>query len=33
MYKVFMHYKTNEWETFMATVTEWDMESYWDCLP
>ena len=33
MYKVFMHYKTNEWETFMATVTEWDMETYWDCLP
>ncbi len=33
MYKVFMHYKTNEWETFMATVTGWDMETYWDCLP
>ncbi len=33
MYRVFMHYKTDEWEKFMATVTEWDMESYWDCLP
>jgi glutamine synthetase len=33
MYRVFKHYKTNEWETFMATVTEWDLETYWDCLP
>jgi len=33
MYKVFKHYKTNEWETFMATVTEWDVNTYWDCLP
>ena len=33
MYKVYKHYKTNEWETFMATVTEWDLETYWDCLP
>ncbi len=33
MYRVFMHYKNDEWEKFMSTVTEWDMESYWDCLP
>ena len=33
MYRVFKHYKTNEWENFMATVTEWDLENYWDCLP
>jgi glutamine synthetase len=33
MYKVFMHYKRDEWETFLATVTEWDIEHYIDCLP
>lgn len=33
MYRVFMHYKRNEWETFLATVTHWDLETYWDCLP
>ncbi len=33
MYRVFAHYKRDEWEKFNHTVTEWDLESYWDCLP
>lgn len=33
MYTVFEHYKRDEWETFMATVTDWDLNTYWDCLP
>lgn len=33
MERVFFHYKRNEWETFLATVTNWDLETYWDCLP
>jgi glutamine synthetase len=33
MYRVFNHYKRDEWERFMATVTPWDLETYWDCLP
>jgi len=33
MYKVFEHYKRDEWERFMATVTDWDVEEYLDVLP
>ena len=33
MYRVFMHYKTDEWEKFLSTVTNWDMETYLDVLP
>lgn len=33
MYTVFMHYKRDEWEKFLSTVTEWDVEMYLDCLP
>jgi len=33
MYKVFHWYKNDEWEKFMATVTDWDQEMYMDCLP
>jgi glutamine synthetase len=33
MYRVFMHYKRDEWEKFLATVTEWDVQTYLDCLP
>ena len=33
MGKVFLHYKEDEWAKFMATVTNWDMETYIDCLP
>jgi glutamine synthetase len=33
MYRVFHHYKNDEWERFNHTVTEWDLETYIDCLP
>ncbi len=33
MYRVFTHYKRDEWERYNATVTEWDLQTYWDCLP
>ena len=33
MFRVFTHYKRDEWERFMSTVTEWDVETYLDCLP
>ena len=33
MYRVFNHYKTDEWERFNHTVTEWDLQTYMDCLP
>jgi len=33
MYKVFHWYKNDEWEKFMATVTDWDVETYMDALP
>ena len=33
MYRVFVHYKTDEWERFLAQTTEWDLENYLDCLP
>tara|TARA_Y100000590_G_scaffold436527_1_gene557172 strand:- start:772 stop:1065 length:294 start_codon:yes stop_codon:yes gene_type:complete len=33
MYKVYQWYKNDEWEKFMATVTDWDVETYMDCLP
>ena len=33
MYKVYKHYKGDEWEKFNATVTDWDLNTYWDCLP
>ena len=33
MYKVFQWYKNDEWERFMHTVTDWDLETYIDCLP
>ena len=33
MYRVFHHYKTDEWERFNHTVTDWDLETYIDCLP
>ncbi len=33
MYRVFTHYKRDEWERFMSTVTHWDLEQYWDYLP
>jgi glutamine synthetase len=33
MYRLFHEYKTDEWERFMATTSNWDMETYLDCLP
>ena len=33
MYKVYEHYKRDEWERFNHTVTDWDVNTYLDCLP
>jgi glutamine synthetase len=33
MYKVFRHYKRDEWERYCATVSDWDREEYLDILP
>ncbi len=33
MYRVFEHYKRDEWERYNATVTDWDVTTYLDCLP
>ncbi|MDH3609447.1 MAG: glutamine synthetase, partial [Gammaproteobacteria bacterium] len=33
MYRVYEHYKRDEWERFNHTVTEWDLETYLDVLP
>ena len=33
MYRVFMHYKRDEWERFISTVTDWDVKEYLDILP
>jgi len=33
MYRVFTHYKNDEWEKFMSTVTQWDIDTYLDVLP
>jgi glutamine synthetase len=33
MYRVFMHYKSDEWERFIGTVSDWDVSEYLDILP
>ena len=33
MYRVFMHYKRDEWERYCAQVSDWDVEEYLDVLP
>ncbi|MFT5259553.1 MAG: glutamine synthetase [Saprospiraceae bacterium] len=33
MYRVYHHYKNDEWERFNHSVSDWDMENYIDCLP
>ncbi len=33
MYRLYDEYKRDEWERFLHTTTEWDMETYLDCLP
>ncbi len=33
MYRLYDEYKRDEWERFNHTVTDWDVETYLDCLP
>ena len=33
MFRLYHEYKTDEWERFMHTVTDWDLDTYIDCLP
>ena len=33
MYRLYMEYKTDEWERFLGTTTQWDVDTYLDCLP
>ena len=33
MYKVFHWYKNDEWEKFLGATTQWDIDTYMDCLP
>lgn len=33
MFRLFHEYKTDEWERFNHTTTEWDMQTYLNCLP
>jgi glutamine synthetase len=33
MYRVFMHYKRDEWERHCAQVSDWDVAEYLDVLP
>jgi glutamine synthetase len=33
MQKVFLHYKRDEWERFIATVSDWDVREFLDVLP
>ena len=33
MHRLYDQYKRDEWERFNHTVTEWDVETYLDCLP
>jgi glutamine synthetase len=33
MYSLFHWYKRDEWEKFLATTSNWDLETYLDCLP
>ena len=33
MYRLYHEYKTDEWERFMHTSTNWDLETYLDYLP
>ena len=33
MYRLYHEYKTDEWERFMQTTTDWDRDTYMDCLP
>jgi glutamine synthetase len=33
LYKVFQHYKRDEWERYLAAVTDWEQEEYLEVLP
>ena len=33
LYDVFMHYKRDEWERYLAAVTNWEREQYLDVMP
>lgn len=33
MYRLYDEYKRDEWERFLHTTTNWDLETYLDCLP
>ena len=33
MWRVFRHYKRDEWERYCAEVTDWDVKEYLDVLP
>jgi glutamine synthetase len=33
MWRVFSHYKRDEWERYCAEVTDWDVKEYLDVLP
>ena len=33
MYKVFHWDKNDEWEKFLGATTQWDLDTYLDCLP
>lgn len=33
LYDVYLHYKRDEWERFLAAVTDWERERYLDVLP
>ena len=33
MFRLYHEYKTDEWARFMSTVTDWDKDTYMECLP
>jgi glutamine synthetase len=33
MHRLYDEYKRDEWERFLHTSTEWDLENYLNCLP
>ena len=33
MYRLYDEYKRDEWERFLHTSTEWDLDTYLNCLP
>jgi glutamine synthetase len=33
LWQVFQHYKRDEWESYLAAVTDWEREQYLEVLP